>query len=191
MAPLTAEEAWKLATSNDKLERDRAAEQVATMLNNEPDEAATMLAALCSLLGEHVDDVAASASAESTENWETKLGFLLLAKVALTASASSANRDISAADASKDGDSNAAAAVSVLSDKMTDTCLKLLQDREARVRIAAGAALGALCRLRGQAAYEASRLHVPAAIRSDLHREAPPANQVGSLQFSCQTVYCT
>jgi len=147
---MTASEAWRLASSKERLERDQAAERI-----HREGLQGQLLADIGAMLADRAKGLADD---NANHPWEVKLGFLTLSEAVISMP-------------------EAATRAECLLAIMPDVCLHLLTDREARVRTAAGKAMGALCRLRGPAAYEGLRGHVLASVRADLEREAPPSNR--------------
>ncbi len=137
------EELWSLATSANRLDRDRSLQMADTAMAGDDGEGRHRLRALLA------DKCAVIAGSETS--WETKLGYLLLAEKTCK----------------QQGEAEA------LSEALTQTCVRLLIHDEVRVRTASGVVLGVLCASLGSTVYEGVKDKLLNMIKSDLERAPP------------------
>ncbi len=129
---------WTMLCSNTKLDRDQGQQRLQQCLQQgaQVDPALTDIIKVKCL--EINKEAVSTSPAGVQDGWETRLGLLLLSKAILEHEASSP--DAVGAE-----------------EELMSACLKLLSDREARVRTAAGEVMGAMCKKRGPKVYEAVR----------------------------------
>ena len=134
------EDLWGLLTNVSKLERDKGVQQWEHVVSHKEDEGVKKG------MESQIQSFAQKAAVTNEEMaWETKLGFLLAAKIAAGHLGSS--------------------------DYLVAPALLYLTDSEVRVRLAAGELLGELCKVQGPQVYEKVKDDVLNLIKTNLERD--------------------